>query len=47
MVNILSLFHPLIGKIGRVSICLTLQKCILGHIESGVLWGDEDDWRPF
>lgn len=47
MVNVLPLFHPLIGKVGRVGISLTLEKCILGHIERGVFWGDEDDWRTF
>lgn len=38
MVNILSLFQPLIGEIGRVGVSLALQNCILGHVESGVLW---------
>lgn len=47
MVNILSLFQPLIGEVGGVGISLTLKNCILGHIESGVLWGDEDDWGSF
>lgn len=47
MVNILSLLHPLICQVGGVGISLTLQKCILGHVESGVLRRDEDDWRPF
>lgn len=47
MVNILSLFQPLISEVRGVGISLTLQNCILGHIESGVLWGDEDDRRTF
>ena len=47
MVNILSVFQPLIGEIGRVGISLALQNSILGHVESGVLWGDDDDWRTF
>lgn len=47
MVNILPLLQPLIGEVGGVSVSLTLQNCILGHIESGVLWGDDDDWRSF
>lgn len=46
VVNVLSLFHPLICQVGGVGVSLTLQKCILGHVESGVLRGDEDDWRP-
>lgn len=47
MVHILSLFHPLIREVGRVSISLALQNGILGHIESGVLWRDDDDWGTF
>lgn len=47
MVNILSLFQPLIGEVRRVGVSLTLQNCILGHVERGVLWGDDDDWRSF
>ncbi len=47
MVNVLSLFQPLIGEVRRVGVSLTLQNCILGHVESGVLWGDDDDWRSF
>lgn len=47
MVNILSLFQPLIGEVGRVGIGLALQNGILGHVESGVLWGDDDDWRTY
>lgn len=47
MVNILSLFQPFIGEVGRVSVSLALQNCILGHVESGVLWRDDDDWGTF
>lgn len=47
MVNVLSLFQPLIGEVRRVGVRLALQNCILGHVESGVLWGDDDDWRSF
>lgn len=47
MVNILSLFQPLIGEIRGIGISLALQNGILGHVESGVLWGDDDDWRTF
>lgn len=45
MVNILSLFQPLICEVRGVGISLTLQNCILGHVQSCVLWGNYDNWR--
>ena len=47
VVDVLPVFPPLVREVRGVGVGLALQECILGHVEGGVLWGDEDDGRTW
>ena len=45
MVDVSRTFPPDVGHVGRVGDRLAAQQSILGHVEDGVLGGDDDDRR--
>lgn len=45
MIDVLSISHPHVGHVGRICLSLAAQQGIVGHVEDGVRWGNQDNRR--